>query len=579
MRKGLLITISVLVIGAVAAVEIHFALAFANHELASVYAANRPTITFTRPADHELNVLPNTYISCDINLPNTGAGVSAGSLFNGALKLYRTADKKPVPMHFNTSGGGDSIVATPDDLLDASTEYSFEVTDGVKDTSGARFVPYTLEFTTASGAATSDYPVAFDKIAMEDTKVMSPDGKHPSAYTGLTMGPDNKLYAATFDGRILRFDIAADGRLKNREAIMTMFGPNRGPRLITGIVFDPTSTADNLILWVSHGQMALEDATDWTGKISVLRGPKLEHYQDIVTGLPRAYRDHLNFQPSFGPDGALYFCQGSMTSVGGPDKKWNLRHEHLLTAACLRLDPKLISNPPLNVKTEDGGTYNPSAPDAPLTIFSTGIRSGFQLLWHSNGVLYTGLNGAAAGGNVLIGPHSPAIHNIKETTEDLLLKLVKGGYYGHPNEKRHEYVLMGGNPTDHLDPQEITEYPVGTMPEKEFQLPAYDFGKSVSPNGLCEYHGGPLDGKILVTRYSGGKDIIVLTPGKDGNITEALTGIDGFNQFGDPLDIVEDVRSGNLYVAEYGGKQLTLLIPKPGAVSKRVFRQTVLSQP
>ena len=184
---------------------------------------------------------------------------------------------------------------------------------------------------------------------------------------------------------------------------MTMFAANHGPRLITGIVFDPSATADDLILWVSHGQMAVENATDWTGKISALRGPRLEKYQDIIVGLPRAYRDHLNFKPSFGPDGMLYFDQGSMTSVGGPDKKWNMRHEHLLSAACLRLDPKLVTNPPLDVKTEDGGEYDPYAAGAPLTIYATGIRSGFELLFHRNGVLYTGLNGAAAGGSVPAG--------------------------------------------------------------------------------------------------------------------------------------------------------------------------------
>jgi hypothetical protein len=234
-----------------------------------------------------------------------------------------------------------------------------------------------------------------------------------------------------------------------------------------------------------------------------------------------------------------------------------------------------VRSAPLDAQTEDGGTYDPSAPGAPLTIYASGIRSGFDLLWHRNGNLYTGLNGAAAGGNVLPGPHSPAINDIKQTTEDLLLRLVKGGYYGHPNEKRGEFVLMGGNPTDKADPQEITEYPVGTMPEKNFKLPAYDFGKSVSPNGLCEYIGGSLDGKILVTRYSGGKDIIVLTPGPDGNIVEAITGIDGFRQFSDPLDIVEDLATGNLYVAEYAGRQLTLLVPKAGAKSLRVFKQVV----
>ena len=502
-------------------------------------------------------------------------GVSNGSLYNGALKLYRSSDKQPVPFQFNTSGGGDSIVATPEDLLEPNTQYTFEVTDGVKDTSGAKFVPFTLTFTTASGAATSDYPVAFTKAPMPETKVMAPDGKHPSAYTGLTMGPDSKLYAATYDGRIFRYEINPDGRLGKPETIMTMFPANHGPRLITGITFDPTATADNLILWVSHGQMAEKDAVDWTGKISLLSGPRLEKYQDIIVGLPRAYRDHLNFQMAFGPDGAIYFDHGSMTSVGGPDKKWNFRHEHLLSAACLRLDPKLVTNPPLNVQTDDGGKYDPTSTGAPLTIYATGIRSGFDLLWHRNGHLYTGLNGAAAGGNVLAGPNSPAITDIKETTEDLLLDIVKGGYYGHPNEARHEYVLMGGNPTALPDPQEITEYPVGTKPEARFKLPAYDFGKSDSPNGLCEYVGGALDGKILVTRYSGGKDIIVLTPGPDGNITEAVTGIDGFRQFGDPLDIVEDLKTGNLYVAEYAGKQITLLVPKPGGVSKRVFKQVV----
>ena len=51
---------------------------------------------------------------------------------------------------------------------------------------------------------------------------------------------------------------------------------------------------------------------------NVLRGARLEQYQDIVVGLPRAFRDHLNFQMAFGPDGAIYFCQGSMTSVGWP---------------------------------------------------------------------------------------------------------------------------------------------------------------------------------------------------------------------------------------------------------------------
>jgi hypothetical protein len=87
--------------------------------------------------------------------------------------------------------------------------------------------------------------------------------------------------------------------------------------------------------------------------------------------------------------------------------------------------------------------------------------------------------------------------------------------------------------------------------------------------------GGALKGMILTTRYSGGKDIEVLSPGPDGHIQEAITGIDGFLQFIDPLDLVEDPATGNLYVSEYGGHKLTLLKPIPGGISKNTIRETV----
>jgi glucose/arabinose dehydrogenase len=371
---------------------------------------------------------------------------------------------------------------------------------------------------------------------------------------------------------------------------------------VTGLTFDPASTTANPILWVSHGQMAfnqgrIEGADDWTGKLSTISGPNFSDYRDVVINLPRAYKDHLNFQMVFGPDGALYYCQGSNTSTGAPDRKWNFRPEHRLTAACLRLERRLIdawnaahpqsstqpapqsANRPLDVKTEDGGSYDPTAPGAPLTIYATGVRCGFDLLWHSNGSLYCGMNGGAAGGSAPSGPNVPALDNIKETLDDLLLRIVKGAYFGHPNPARKQYVLMGGNPTDGVDVQEVTEYPVGTKPESNWQPAAYDFGKSVSPNGLIEYKGnafdGALNGKILVTRYSGGKDIVVISPAPDGSIREAITGIDGFTQFSDPLDLTEDLKTGNIYVAEYGGRQITLLRPKIGARSEKVFRQKV----
>ena len=79
-----------------------------------------------------------------------------------------------------------------------------------------------------------------------------------------------------------------DGPLSAPEVIQTVQAANGGQRMLTGIEFDPSSTATNLVLWVSHSQYALENATDFTGKISRLSGANLEDYQDFVVGLPRS---------------------------------------------------------------------------------------------------------------------------------------------------------------------------------------------------------------------------------------------------------------------------------------------------
>lgn len=547
---------------------------FAHEEIAaSKQRANNPRVTLTRPAPDATDVPPTTGIVAEITLP-TGAGVDPNTLAAG-VSLVRVKDGAVIPCHANTSGAGDDVVLKPIDKLDLATQYKFAITPDLKATDGGKFDPYTMTFTTAGKFEVSTFPASFEQVDL-------PAGKlDKNAFTSMAIGPDGKLYAGTFAGMIYRFQIKPDGDLAPvMPPITSLLHANHGPRLITGIAFDPASTPDNPILWVSHGQFVMtpqgkmEGADDWTGKISRVTGSNFDMVQDVVVGLPRAYKDHLNFQLCFGPDGALYFNQGSDTSVGGDDKKWGYRKEHLLTAATLRLDLSKLKTFPLDVKTEDGGTYDPHAADAPLTLYATGIRSGFHLLLHSNGHLYSGINGAAGNeGNVLPSPDGtiPGIRDIKETTDDMLIDIHKGDYFGHPNFTRKEYVLNGGNPTAGVDPMEVTEYPVGVKPEKDWRPPTYDFGKNFSPNGLVEYHGrqfgGALEGCILVTRYSDGKDILVLKLTPDGKVAETIAGIDGFTKFHDPLDLIEDPKTGNIYVAEYSGQKITLLRPVEGKPS------------
>jgi len=286
-----------------------------------------------------------------------------------------------------------------------------------------------------------------------------------------------------------------------------------------------------------------------------------------VVGLPRSVKDHVNNQPVIGPDGALYWPQPSNSAYGAPDEIWGNRPERGLTATILRLDlTKVTPGKAIDSKTKDGGgNYDPSAPGAPVTIYAYGVRLAYDLLWASNGQLYAPVNGSSAGGNTPSGGTAAPLRDIKFAEDDWFFRIVPGKYYGHPNPLHGYFVLNGGNPTSGYDVGEFPEYPVGTKPDPRWQPPAHNFGQHISPNGIIEYRGGAFGGKLkgmlMVCRYNGGSDIIGLKLDAEGNVGSTIVGIEGFTGLASPLDLVEDTRSGNIYISEYGAQKLTLLRP------------------
>ncbi len=432
--------------------------------------------------------------------------------------------------------------------------------------------------------------VKFEKVSLPNTT---------SRHSSLTMGPDGKLYASTVDGRIKRFAVNADGTLGNPQIIYSLQDSpgQRTPRLTIGLTFDPSATADSLVAWVTHSTFTFMNGPDWDGKLTRLSGPDLETVQDVLIHLPRSTKDHLTNSIAFGPDGALYFTQGSNSAMGKADEKWGNREEHLLSGAVLRLDlAKLaaLHELPLDVKTSQGGTYDPYEEYAPLTIFASGIRNAYDLLWHSNGQLYVPTNGSNPGGNtpasvpgtrrmdgsIYDGPQVPELTDILQDQHDFLFRVEKGGYYGHPNTERGEFVMNGGNPTDKKDPAELEDYPVGTLPDANWRGFAFKFPLHASPNGIIEYKGnafnGELKGKILVVRYVNNKDILVLEPG--GNKKDIIkqsegTAIPGFWGFNVPIDLTEDIRTGNMYVSEFAGDgQITLIRPLCNDIQQEIVQ-------
>jgi hypothetical protein len=552
-----------------------------------------PSVTSINPGPGATSVFLDPDIVATVSVPN--GGINQATVNSSTVKLYPTGNPAAqIAAVLNTSGGGDIIVLRPGSNLAANMSYTFEVTSGLKDLSGAAFVPFLSTFTTGTQVSPTDASIQFQHVALTNV----PTGQ----YTCVTIGPDGKLYAAGVTGNIYRWQILADGRLGTMETITSLRDANGGNRLLIGLTFDPSSTANSLIVWATHTYFAFSDAPDFTGKLTKLSGANLENVQDYLVHLPRSAVDHVTNQSAFGPDGALYFMQGSVSAMGAPDAAWAFRTEHLLNAAVLRFDPALWDatvNGPLDVNTEDADPYNPFAPGAPLTIYASGLRNAYDLVWASNGFLYVPTNGSAAGGNTpgtptipsggllpridsatngaYTGPTVPALNNVS-TQHDWLFRVVQNGYYGHPNPTRNEFVLNGGNPTSGADPAQVSEYPVGTLPDRNWKGFAYDFGLNYSPDGVIQYKyggfGGALVGKLLVARFSSGDDLIVLEPGLNGDIVSSNDAIASFDGFNDPIDLVENPVNGFLYVSQYdraGGQgTITLLRPQePNVVANK----------
>ncbi len=562
----------------------------------------RPTVTSVSPMGGALAVNPCTAVSAYVHVPTPG-GVDNATITTSTVRLYQVnADNTllTIDVRVNGTGGGDAINLSPVVGLKANTKYKFVVTDGVRSSAGHAFYPFESYFTTGGAQATPTLPnVAFDRVAIA--------GTGGQQYTSLAIGPDRKLYALLLGGGIRCFPIGADGNLGTPQLIGTLT-TRYGARMATGLAFDPGATAANPVVWVSHSSDGqLDAAPAFDGKLSRLSGANLENEQLVLTNLPRSRRDHLvnslGFRP--GQPTALYFNQGSNSAVGAYDETW-YRQEALLSAAVLKLDlTKLPATLPLNVRTTNNRAainnaspssylmpvngvnyYNPYATTSPLTIYASGVRNAFDLAWHSNGYLYVPTNGSNSGGNTPAsvagtrrpdgtfynGPTVDSTFNV-QTQQDWLFKinpnlLVNGkdyhGYFGHPNPLRGEYALNRGSADN-------ARYPAGTAADANYQGTAYSFATNKSPNGVIEYKSnafnGALKGKLLVCRFSNLNDILVLEPGLNGDIGKTYGdcggAIPGLRGFVDPLDVVEDPQTGNLYVSEFGwgnpaAAQLTL---------------------
>ena len=524
-----------------------------NTKLNYVQIVSAPTprrVVGVSPANAATNVSLLTSVTLSLSHP-----IDNSDAVLHALQVV-TPGGAVVSGTYNGDAAGSLISFTPGSLLRVSTEYTVRTTSALVDATGVAFAPFTSSFTTTSQALPPS------NIKFTRTKIA--DMTTP---TVVMIGPDGNLWVATMLGLIRRYNLDASGKPTGVfQDFKTFTYPNQ--RTILGLKFDPRSTTSNPMLWVSNGDPRFDNVPNFTGRISLLTGANLTTKRDVITGLPRSVKDHMTNGITFGPDGKLYIAQGSVTGYGAPDEYWGNRAETPMSAAILVADvvndTRFAST--VNVNTDAG--YNPAATNAPVKVYASGIRNPYDLVWHTNGSLYAPVNESGSG-NTPAGPNNnpPALTGLLPG-RDFLARVLSGRYYGHPNPSIGKFVLNGGNPTSSVDPYETPQYPVGTLPDRQWHSPVLDFGLNRSADGITEYRAtafsDALRSNLLVVEFSGGDDILAIKLNADGTVASKQQIFGGLYN---PIDITSHDSSGKLYVAEFGdgstgaGGKITLLTP------------------
>ena len=533
-----------------------------------------PVITSVIPAQAATQVALNAAVSL-------GVSQSVDPTTVNASNFTVTGPGGVVAGNYNADAAGGTAAFTPAANLAVNTVYTVNVTSGLKAANGQPFAPFTSQFTTG----TAPPPLASTAF----TKRASVPVPKPNV---LLIGPDDKLYVGTASGKIFRFDRAANGTLTNGESF-TPFGA----RVITGLAFDPVSPTK---LWVTNNAPGYSAAPTMSGHVSTVviqsgqpLSADLASAADVVVGLPRSMHDHMTNGIAFGPDQKLYIAQGANTAYGSADSYWGPRGEKPLTASILVADVHNASAFPagatLNVNTDLVGTtedtgsdpavaYDPSAAAAPLKVYASGIRNPFTLLWDSNGSLYTPVNESASGGNTpsareqqpAAGAERPGLHRLLHPGRG------PASTTATPTRRRATTPSTAATPLRRVTRTRSPSIPSACCPTPTGRRRTSRWALHRSPDGAAEYKStsafsGALKGKILVSEYSNGDDLVAVNLDGTGKPVSEAVVPDAASPgqaliFNNPLGLATDT-AGFVYVAEAQSEtdpsagQVTLLSP------------------
>jgi glucose/arabinose dehydrogenase len=515
---------------------------------AAIARADEPTrVVRVSPLDKAADVSVQTLVQ--IHFSN---GLNLKSISVDSVRLLDAAGK-PVAARLGSDIEADVVNLQPSGRLTPKTTYTLEVSRKLIDKDAGPVAAFRSSFTTGA-----DLPQAESSEGFRFTKTKVEDVHGPTA---IAVGPDGNVYVSTYNGLLLRLRIDQETGLSlGTDELLKL--PDRK---ILGLTFQPGATAADLIAWITYDdrKAELQNEGTFSGVLSKVQVPAADQASaatetPYIVGLPSGW--HPLNGCTFGPDKRLYISVGSMNRLGDDP----VRPETPLSSAVVVAD---VLSPnfnggrlPLNVQTTAPVSYDPHAEAAPLKLYATGFRQMYRVCWHSNGNLYGGVNQNDGTGRADT-PSKPGVPSLRSVFPDEdLVRIVEGGYYGHPNPSRNEYVLLGGNPTADVDPWEVPEYPVGVQPEPSFHPANLIFNlktiNGTSANGCTEYTlPGPLRGRLLICFYEGTHTVHTFAFDKSGAaVTDNRPLISETGDsltFTQPLDVAVHP-SGLIYVADFG---------------------------
>lgn len=364
--------------------------------------------------------------------------------------------------------------------------------------------PRTVQMSVSSGFGSSAQKVDFQYVAsggnevrFREDFVKTESGEMFSIpeITSLKIGPDASYYAGSLSGYIHVFRIDRSLTVKS-----SCRSDNAGPgRSILGLAFHPNEHWP-LKLYVTTSTLDWPEkftGADWNnGQVEVWsrmsKADCLSRANVLITGLPVSADDHGVNSLLFKSDGTLLVAVGGSTNAGVHlnDKTGGIP-ESPLSGAILMFN---LFNETFQGDIAYSNFFDPgitNVQSGSVSIYASGLRNVYGMTVHSNGKVYAMDNGPNNGFGVAATGCNTAGGQV--WSQDKLLCIQQGSFYGHPNWNRGRY-----------DPRQCSYVNPDTPSSEGYTRPMAMVESST--NGILEYTANTfkssLRGELLLSKLS-----------------------------------------------------------------------------